>query len=243
MPICYNILGNEDPSLFACSDDGHPAHCCARDQLCASNGLCVNGPSEEEPLTPYTVGGCTVQDFEVDTCRRCYQGGVGIKPCGEGTFCCYNFNGCNCNNATHTFSQGPVEIISATTPGVPIASSLSTTGSSTSTTTPEFSPINNNDTASSNDLGVGLGIGLGLGIPLSLAVILGALFIFRRRKGAAADYNTQGHQSLPPSEIDSSGRGSLSPNGGVASQIHGPHNSARQPKELPTSPDWIVEAA
>ncbi|KAL4950242.1 hypothetical protein BDW69DRAFT_172611 [Aspergillus filifer] len=74
MPICYNIHGNEDPSLFACSDDGHPAHCCARDQLCASNGLCVNGPSEEEPLTPYTVGGCTVQDFEVDTCGRCYQG-------------------------------------------------------------------------------------------------------------------------------------------------------------------------
>jgi hypothetical protein len=79
MTECYNALGNQDSTLYPCSEDGNPSQCCSLGYLCADNGLCVaNRTQAEDTITPYFITGCTVQDWTgggVDTCpTQCLEG-------------------------------------------------------------------------------------------------------------------------------------------------------------------------
>ncbi|KAL4879463.1 hypothetical protein BJY04DRAFT_220059 [Aspergillus karnatakaensis] len=207
MAVCYDDKGNEDSSLYTCSQDGSPAQCCQIGDSCASNGLCVN----DNGHTKYAIRGCSVQDWtdgQVDTCiAQCLPtGGVGVSDCGVGEFCCFGFGGCDCNNSTETFNLDPVSIVGKIT-NETISSTTSSITSPTSTPTSDpgtgsGSGSGSGDSDSSSALPIGLGVGLGVGIPLLLAIIIGAFFFLRRRRNAAVPIYDKApaydqHQSPP----------------------------------------------
>ncbi|KAL3491746.1 hypothetical protein BJX62DRAFT_251054 [Aspergillus germanicus] len=207
MAVCYDTNGNEDTSQFPCSADGSPAQCCEIGQLCASDGLCVNNGTEPG-LTKYSIHGCSVQDWtdgQVDTCpHQCIEtGGVGVTDCGVGSFCCYGFGGCDCNNSTQTFDLDPIRIV-ATISGETSTSTPTTTSSTSSTTssspTAEADALSSSSSSSSssNALPIGLGVGLGVGIPLLIAAIVAVFFCLRKRRNTPApekDIGMAGYQA------------------------------------------------
>ncbi|KAL3469592.1 hypothetical protein BJX99DRAFT_68929 [Aspergillus californicus] len=200
MTACYNLNGNQDETLYPCSADGDPIQCCELGQSCASDGLCVNNGTGG--LTKYSIYGCTQQnwtDTSVSNCpNNCVStGGIGVSDCGVGSFCCYGFGGCDCDNSTQTFSLDPVNIIATITGSTTTTSTQSATSTPSSTTTPS-TEASTDGSDSSNALPVGLGVGLGVGIPLLLGIIVAALFFCRRRKRAGETKEMAGYQSYAP---------------------------------------------
>ncbi|KAL4967390.1 uncharacterized protein BDV14DRAFT_169920 [Aspergillus stella-maris] len=205
MSVCYDFNGNQDNSLYPCSTDGSPSQCCEMYELCASDGLCVNNGTDPG-LAKYATRGCTVQDWtdgQVDTCiSECIPtGGVGVSNCGVGSFCCYGFEGCDCDNSTQVFSIDPVSIvatISSTSTSTPSATTSPST-SATPTGDPDAS-----DSGSSSHLGLGLGIGLGVGVPLLAAAILIPFFLRRRKNSKSPIEPTDkgGYYQPPPAQAE-----------------------------------------
>lgn len=73
MSGCYDRRGDERTDQYRCDPDpdGTVKACCNAGNSCATNGLCI---SNEESITPYYIHGCTVEDWDVDTCpRQCYN--------------------------------------------------------------------------------------------------------------------------------------------------------------------------
>ncbi|KAL4945141.1 hypothetical protein BDV06DRAFT_219673 [Aspergillus oleicola] len=207
MSVCYDVNGNQDTSLFPCSTDGSPAQCCELYELCASDGLCVNNGTNPG-LTKYATHGCTVQDWtdgQVDTCiSECIPtGGVGISGCGVGSFCCYGFGGCDCDNSTQVFNIDPVSIVAT------ITGASTSTPSATSSPSSSATPTNDSDadSGSSSHLGLGLGVGLGVGIPLLAAAILIPFFLRRRKNSKAPVEATDkgGYYQPPPAQAETDG--------------------------------------
>ncbi|KAL4879650.1 hypothetical protein BJY04DRAFT_193319 [Aspergillus karnatakaensis] len=206
MAKCYDRNGNEDDAYYPCSQDGNPAQCCGDGERCASNGLCIR--TEDSGRSTYWQNTCSVDDWYeggVETCpTQCMNinfAGNGVTACGDGTYCCTGYGGCDCNNSTQTFSLGAVRIVGTATSLLPTSTSTSTTSTSTTTSTntntstPTPTPSTPSDDSDSSDsnLSVGLGVGLGVGIPLVVGAIVGFWFLRRRRARAAA--NTGG---VPP---------------------------------------------
>ncbi|RDW83853.1 uncharacterized protein DSM5745_04179 [Aspergillus mulundensis] len=236
MAICYDTNGNQDTSQFPCSADGEPAQCCELGQYCASNGLCVNNGTNDG-LTPYSIKGCSVQDWTdggVDTCtNECVAGGgVGVSACGSGNFCCYGFGGCDCNNSTQVFSLGPVEIV-ATITGASTTTAATTTPTSTTTSDTSTTPTGDSSSpSSSSHLGLGLGVGLGVGIPLLIAAIFIPLFLRRRRANRAPVMASDkgGYYQPPPAQ------GQVEPDGSYFAAQQQPHLGGQTPYEHKIGP-------
>ncbi|KAL4950843.1 hypothetical protein BDW69DRAFT_171318 [Aspergillus filifer] len=243
MSVCYDFNGNQDNSLYPCSTDGSPAQCCEMYELCASDGLCVNNGTDPG-LAKYTTRGCTVQDWtdgQVDTCiSECIPtGGVGVSDCGVGSFCCYGFGGCDCDNSTQVFSIDPVSIV-ATISSTSTSAPSATTSPSTSATPTGNSDV---DSGSSSHLGLGLGIGLGVGIPLLSAAILIPFFL-RRRKNSKAPIGPAdkgGYYQPPPAQAEETHTGPyFQPHPHVGGQMQTPyvdmHKGVLSPAYLSTGP-------
>ncbi|KAL4776052.1 hypothetical protein BDW60DRAFT_203895 [Aspergillus nidulans var. acristatus] len=188
MAVCYDTNGNEDTTQFPCSADGAPAQCCEVYQYCASNGLCVHNGTDEG-LTPYSIKGCSVQDWTEGSSRWqlmsakqtvAMGGGVGVSACGSGNSAAMAFGRYDCNNSTQVFSLGAVRIV-ATITGSSTITAATTTSTSTTVSDTTAAPTGDSSFSSNSSyLGVGLGVGLGIGIPLLTAAILIPLFLCRR---------------------------------------------------------------
>lgn len=68
MSGCYDRRNDERIDQFPCDPDpdGELKSCCEAGNSCASNGLCVS--HEDSAITPYYVHGCTVDDWNPDSC-------------------------------------------------------------------------------------------------------------------------------------------------------------------------------
>ncbi|KAL2829732.1 hypothetical protein BDW59DRAFT_141899 [Aspergillus cavernicola] len=254
MAECYDPRGNQDETLFPCSNDGNATQCCTLGYLCASNGLCVaNSTQSQETITPYFINGCTDQDWidgGVSACpAECIAGGgVGVAPCDRGTFCCYGFGGCDCSNSTQVFSLGPVNIVatitgasSTTTSTTTTSTSTTSTSTHTSTATSSTSPTPTSDDSSSNNLPVGLGVGLGVGIPVLIGILAGVFFLLRRRRKAAAlgAANPPAGYQAPTAQVESDSgyyQSQPSTNSVGNTEYFKPHGQTAAPTmhELPT---------
>ncbi|KAH7166346.1 hypothetical protein EDB81DRAFT_878692 [Dactylonectria macrodidyma] len=169
--ICYDRSGNEAPGLVACSSSSgsNGTACCLPGDNCATNGLCVD-PDFADMQTPYFVRGCSDVKWEsaacVDNCNA-FEGN-GVKTCGSSKFCCYDFDGCDCDNSTAVFSLSPVRV--ATT--IPSATGLSTRSSHAAAASTTAASLQTANTNNDDNIKVGLSVGLGVGIPLQTYPLL-----------------------------------------------------------------------
>lgn len=73
MSGCFDQRRDERLELFACDPDGDRQACCSKNHRCATNGLCADGA--EGIRTFYFVHGCTVDDWNADSCvKQCFNG-------------------------------------------------------------------------------------------------------------------------------------------------------------------------
>ncbi|ROV88938.1 hypothetical protein VPNG_10204 [Cytospora leucostoma] len=194
---CYDADESTSNDNVPCweSTDGQAVPCCdaAHSDSCASNGLCV--ASDPDAYTPYFIDGCTAPGWTNGSKAGCPStecldaGNNGVKPCGDGTYCCYGSTGCDCNNSTQVFSLGVVRIVTSLSPtsSASETGTATTTGTNSATTTTSLSSTATQPTSShsssgtSSNITIGLGVGLGVGLPLSLAVVAGLWLLSKRR--------------------------------------------------------------
>ncbi|KAI1843000.1 hypothetical protein JX266_010853 [Neoarthrinium moseri] len=206
MARCYDPFDNEVSNRSPCSQNGHPASCCAVGDYCASNGICVT-PHNQAIL--YFTDSCTVKgwaDGSVSTCpTACIKGesldfmrlllersqlrnnvstagGNGVVGCGKNLFCCYGQSGCDCNNSTQAFELDAVEVITTVTSLA--TSSISSTSSSVSSLTSVGASTSSTTaptitaSGSSGNSGNNLGLGLGVGLGVGIPLTLAVLLGF-----------------------------------------------------------------
>lgn len=130
---------------------------------------------------------------ERDFCAVCSQvscltvnGGNGVKDCGDGNYCCYGFDGCDCNNQTVLFTLDRGNIVTTLPAKMPSATSTSssksasTSGNNSNASSPSDSS-HSGGLSSSASIGAGIGVGVG-GLLVIGAVGVGVFFCVRRRK-------------------------------------------------------------
>ncbi|KAI3317711.1 hypothetical protein HD806DRAFT_359783 [Xylariaceae sp. AK1471] len=198
---CYTQNGTETEFLVPCNATAEVSTCCRPDDLCLSNGLCVNNPPEGEDPSDYVLGGCTDPDSTNLCVSECAVDDtfdspvVGIDICDASstglTICCYN--PC-CDNFLATFFTVPPQVsvfmpIPQSTHTSPVTSGESVTSiptepetvTATATITHTVSPTSTSASASTPQP-LTLGIGLGLGIPLGIALIALSGLMWRRSR-------------------------------------------------------------
>ncbi|KAL4918440.1 hypothetical protein BDW62DRAFT_181421 [Aspergillus aurantiobrunneus] len=173
-------------------------HCCNKNDICMSNGLCWAQSTGDMVLTR---GSCSNVNWG-DDC-------VAARPCARANpssgypvvnadianhqFCCGSVVSSSASDGIKCSGDGPFPVPTGTViPGVAALASVASTSSSTSSASAARPAGNRNDTSSgklhrSDDQPARLGIGLGLGLPLGIiagtALIWGA---WERKKTASA---------------------------------------------------------
>ncbi|KAF2709041.1 hypothetical protein K504DRAFT_503039 [Pleomassaria siparia CBS 279.74] len=265
--ICYNKDGVQYNNAFPCKPDADASGCCDFGWVCLSNGLCQPGPEATNNgfVDYYRPDGCTDPTWSNPACfSACnkFQGN-GLEPCGSGTFCCYDMQGCDCTASNSTLlTLGAATIITtisltsptpspSSTPVSTLASTTSaaTTSSSTSNTPAPISPEeasapSTTEAASSsgfNGTTVGAGIGIGLGVPIIALTIILVIVIKRSRRGGiyhrARDENEEKHEMEVPHVVHEISEGYYSPAQKRAEQLRLPHElDINQSRQL--TPGW-----
>ncbi|KAH7402530.1 hypothetical protein BKA66DRAFT_577790 [Pyrenochaeta sp. MPI-SDFR-AT-0127] len=210
---CYFPNGGEVDSDTACDPNAIESACCYVNQACLSNGLCVSDPHDPVKARLHR-GTCTDKAWRSGNCpRQCLDinnNGVPVYSCNStsvDSYCCYD----NCECATpfevFSFNQSPADVYTVTIIGesytqthisttatsatsssasgsAPTSASIavdvasSTISASTTSTAPESTSQNSLNTTA-------LGAGLGVGIPILAVLLVGAFFLWRRKKAAS----------------------------------------------------------
>ncbi|KAF2108897.1 hypothetical protein BDV96DRAFT_605327 [Lophiotrema nucula] len=129
MSVCYDSAGNVATTqgrasgthdLVPCSLDGTLAQCCATDDKCTGNGLCVSDdPTADYSL--YFIGGFFfIRKYQAFlsyklTHRPHAAGGDGVHSCGDNQYCCpgESTTGCDCTDSTILFTLPEIGDINA----------------------------------------------------------------------------------------------------------------------------------
>nr|POE63121.1 hypothetical protein CFP56_04024 [Quercus suber] len=185
--VCYDSSGNQNSNLTVCDSSQSPSSCCPEGFICLSNGLCEGPPGG---LTTYTSYGCTVPGGDSGMCEvfdECaLQGSIGVAVCQDNSYCCYGFDGCDCNNATQTFELSPGTIVTTITSQTSIQTSSQTSSQTVSTPSTSIGSATGTASAapssqSSNAVAIGVGVGVGVAVGVVLLAACGFWF-WRRQK-------------------------------------------------------------
>ncbi|PSN61731.1 hypothetical protein BS50DRAFT_639018 [Corynespora cassiicola Philippines] len=225
---CFGPTGDQTDSL-ACDPTAEDGPCCPLGWICLSNKLCRPGLDvENNGFVEFYRSDCTDQSWNTTACFSGCNGfgGNGLKSCGGGEFCCYNYDGCDCSS-TSLFSLGAATFVtthptvmptstpvssSATTTAILSASTtdasttLSETTSSASSTgfpTETQQTVTEEAGSSNNEVAIGAGVGVGLGVPLLAMTGILAYILLRKRRTAAQPY--AGITNAKVSELDTLG--------------------------------------
>ncbi|KFY28661.1 hypothetical protein V493_02816 [Pseudogymnoascus sp. VKM F-4281 (FW-2241)] len=221
-PVCYGPKGLQSEKYYPCEPNAEISACCAPGDICFSNGLCAPSAdtiAKHPPnffVSPFFWNGCSDPTFKDPRCfSACFAvSGNGVQSCpqaGPGSYCCYGYSGCDCDDpkqvhkvlpgsiittidlgvtstrktTSSTESPSPAASTSASSPtsGADAASSTSTSQGPTAVATePEIStPADNSQDKESKNSAVPIGVGVGVGAGVLLAVVAIVFFLLRRR--------------------------------------------------------------
>ena len=107
--------------------------------------------------------------------------GNGVTDCGNGSYCCYQLDSCDCSDKSKLFTLDPGNIITTLPNKVPTAKTSAS--SSTPTSGATGSSSDSDGLSSTASIGVGVGVGIG-GLLVLAAICLGVFFCVRKRRRA-----------------------------------------------------------
>ncbi|KAK4215434.1 hypothetical protein QBC37DRAFT_372065 [Rhypophila decipiens] len=206
---CYRANGTRDETLFACNPSDDTSPCCRANDLCLSNGLCLNLGGHGD--NSYSTQGCTDPKWGSPCLSRCgdkmLEFGLGMWPypltccsCNSVSasslpeWCCWR--GEKCCGWPETRFQLPL-FKAAGKPGSAATEAPDIEAGGGSSTYPSPTSINSDITGSRLDgngtadpngsghpmvLGIGLGLGLGLGLLLFACAVTFFTIYLRRKK-------------------------------------------------------------
>ena len=228
-PVCYTPYLNEDPTSIPCNASAEVSTCCAPNNICLSNGLCAPNVTLPQGNPQYYTSLCTDSNWQSPECMKICKNnitslsplqprtradtifldpvnGQGLRPCGNGDFCCWDEADNCCSTSSLVFFLGKATGV-ATLPGayttsVSSSSTAGTTARPTIKSQPVPSPIpassapapaiatSFHNHGSNNHVAIGVGVGIGVA---AAASITGAVIYFLMRRKSRAVKNQAPH--------------------------------------------------
>ncbi|KAM7187471.1 hypothetical protein V8F33_011211 [Rhypophila sp. PSN 637] len=193
---CYRANGTRDETLLACNPSDDTSPCCRANDLCLSNGLCLNLSDGDNG---YSTQGCTDPKWGAPCLSRCgdqmLESGldmwpyylnccschsVWMSPGSLPEYCCWR--GDKCCGGPETRFQLPLFKAASKPAGIP---------ASAATNAPDIGAGGGSADQNGSDhpkvLGIGLGLGLGLGLLLLASGV--AFFTMSLRRRRKQDYH------------------------------------------------------
>lgn len=253
---CYFTDGSLSPSDLPCTSvsSGNASMCCAANEYCFSNGLCIS-PS----TNTFNRGSCTDQSWKSSNCAHYCTNELfaGVYPCGGNNMSCTPGDCSNVfaipsgeaiwNNQLR-IDLGVASSVAASASSVQataaptVTATITAKASCTSTASAALSPTNNGVSS-----GVAAAIGVGVGIPLLIA-LAAALFMLRREKRKNKDISSRPAgleevNNLHPSSYQSQSSGYNYQNPPPAFGSHNSYNNHIANKQKPAEMGQTTEVS